>query len=138
MDMVFSYGEELFKFNLYQELIIDENILDEELKSQPQSVAFLGLLSSKLNRYLKDEIIESKKSEAELKIKYKSEGLPGIDRPTKDDMLAKIDTLPKIIKHRRKINKLEEHVADINTCLKSFETRTFMLQTLSANTRSKS
>jgi len=138
MNMIFKYGDELFKFNLYEELVIDENVIGRELKQQPQAVAFLGLLSSKLTRFLKDKQIELKKSEAELKIKFKSRGIDGIDRPTRDDLLAKVDCAPKIIKLKREVIKLEENVQDINTAIKAFETRTFMLQTLSANTRNKS
>ena len=50
MNIKIKYGEEIFKFNLKEELEINEDKINSELKEQPSIYGFLTLLHKKLMR----------------------------------------------------------------------------------------
>lgn len=138
MDIRIKYGNELFKFNLYEELVIDENKLNKELKEQPSYYGFMGLLLVKLQRSKDDAEAEVNKKEAMLFVKYKSELDPNTNRPYSNDLTQSLvmddDEYQKALKI---FNGFKESVGIISMCLKSFEQRSSLLQSLSANRRNE-
>ena len=68
-----QYGKEKIKFNLYEELIVNESRINEELKNQPSYYGFLSLLAVKLKRSMGDKKAELEKIKAELFIEKISE-----------------------------------------------------------------
>ena len=56
-----QYGKEKIKFNLYEELIVNESRINEELKNQPSYYGFLSLLAVKLKRSMGDKKAELEK-----------------------------------------------------------------------------
>ena len=136
MDIKISYGEETFDFNLFKELVIDENKIDSEIKDQPSAYAFLCMLHKKLIRIMKDKEKEAEKKYWALFLTYKSEIDPTTNRPNSNDVAE-----AKATKNREYQDKLQVYYdAELNcniieTCVKSFEQRYSLIQTLSANIR---
>ena len=136
MDISISYGEEKFSFNLFRELVIDENKIDSEIKDQPSAYAFLAMLHKKLIRKLKDKEKEAEKKYWSLFLSYKSETDRDTGRPTSNDVAE-----GKARKHPEYNLKLQAYYDAeldcniIETCVKSFEQRYSLIQTLSANIR---
>ena len=61
MDIRIHYGDEKFKFNLYEELVVNENKINSELKEQPSAYSFNSMLKKKLIRRMKDREKEKEK-----------------------------------------------------------------------------
>lgn len=135
MEISISYGTERFNFNLYQELVVNERNINHELMVQPTSYAFLSLLHKKLYRKQKDMEQELNKIYAKLYIRFKEESQVEVYRVNKDY----IDQ--KVIKHKdyqaalSAYNSAESDCKIIETCVRSFEQRKDLIQTLSANIR---
>lgn len=130
------YGTEIFKFNLYEELIINENKINTELKEQPSYYGFVGMLLIKLQRSKDDIEAELNNTEARLYIKYKTEINSNTNRENPKDLAEAL-----VINHKDyqdtllKFHKLKESVGIIKQCLLAFEQRSNLLQSLSANRR---
>ena len=136
MDIKISYGDESFDFNLFKELIIDENKIDSEIKDQPSAYAFLSMLHKKLIRKLKDKEKEAEKKYWVLFLLHKSQLDETTGKPCSNDVAE-----GKARKNREYQEKLQAYYDAeldcnvIETCVKSFEQRYSLIQTLSANIR---
>lgn len=138
MNIRIKYGDELFKFNLYEELVINENKINNELKQQPSYYGFMGLLLIKLQRSKDDAEAEVNKKEAMLFVKYKTELDPLTNRPYSKDLTEALVIDNDEYQQALKVfNKVKESVGIISMCLKSFEQRSHLLQSLSANRRNE-
>lgn len=136
MNMSIKYGDEHFKFNLFEELAINENVINKELRGQTQSQAFLAILHKKLIRLAADKKIELDKQKARVWLKGKKDQING-RVPTKEDLRAMVDADIKSIKLSQLVVDLEHQCNLLETCVRTFETRAHMLQTVSANTRNR-
>ena len=136
MKVQIRYGDEIFKFNLYQETRIEENSINKELQNQPSSYSFLIMLHKKLIGI--KSIAEALKDRAYAKafIGYK----------TKIDDSTGRATSKEVAKEKAQINKRYTEAEDeylrantncniIEACVRAFEQRKDILQTLSANQR---
>jgi hypothetical protein len=136
MNVNISYGDEDFNFNLNSELVIDENKIDNEIKVQPSAYAFLGMLHKKLIRRSKEAEKIMERKYHELFIKFKSEKDEETHKSLNNDMVK-----AKIIKNVTydtlwdEFIEAEHQAMIIEVCVKSFEQRSNLLQTLSANIR---
>lgn len=136
MNVRIKLGTELFKFNLYEELKVDENIINDEIGSQSTIQAFLGTLFTKLDRIKMDKEREMEKTFAELFVRYKGEVDSVLARYPSDDL-----TKQKVIKTKKYQEaykayiQARENLNIIKTCVESFDQRAFLMQTLSANIR---
>ena len=136
MNIAISYGEELFTFNLNSEVLVDENRINKEIQEQPSAYAFLGMLHKKLIRKAQDKKREMEKAYANMFIKFKKEIDTTTGRPTANDLVKE-----KVISSKRYIDAEEEyydalHESDIiEVCVRAFEQRQALIQTLSANIR---
>jgi hypothetical protein len=136
MDINISYGDEEFAFNLNAELVIDENRINHEAQVQPSSYAFLSMLHKKLIRQSKIAEKKMEKKYSELFIKFKGEKDEGTGR-----QLANETARAKILRHpayevlQDEFIEVEHQAMVIEVCVRSFEQRANLIQTLSANLR---
>jgi hypothetical protein len=136
MNVAIRYGREKFSFNLYEEIVIDENIITEEAKNQPTNYAFLTMLHKKLTRYCKDLELEMKKEYSKQMEKIRSEKDPSTGRPPSKDVCdVKIQASPSYQEKCRELISAEHNAEVIKVCVTSFEQRKDILQTISANLR---
>jgi|LSQX01.2.fsa_nt_gb hypothetical protein len=139
MNIRIKMGPEIFRFNLFEELKVNENFINDEIASQPTIQGFLGTLFVKLDRIKSDKEAEVEKVYAELFVKYKGEVDKEIGRFPSDDMAKQ-----KVLKSERYQKALAAHIEAkenaqlIKNCLETFEQRAFLIQTLSANIRKSS
>jgi hypothetical protein len=136
MEINISYGKEDFSFNLNSELVIDENKINHEAQVQPSSYAFLNMLWKKLIRASKQAEKKMEKKEAELFIKYKGT----IDETTgkknaNETARARVLVNPAYISLQEQFIEAEHQAMVIEVCVKAFEQRSNLIQTLSANLR---
>jgi len=136
MNIDIHYGSENFKFNLNEEIKVDENKINQEIKNQPSSYAFLSMLHVKLIRHAQDKKKEMEKMYAKLYVKYKNQIDPKTNRPT-NDSLAKEKVINSIRFYELvdEYNRIQFEANVIEVCVKSFEQRYSLIQTLSANIR---
>ena len=136
MKISISHGTEEFKFNLFEELQINESIISKEIKDQPNSYAFLAMLQTQLV-YLKDRAkVSEEKIYNRLYDLFKTKINSNTNRPNSDDVAkAKAMKHPKYVKARNKTLSLSKQLGTISNCVKAFEQRSSLIQTLSANKR---
>jgi len=136
MNISIRYGNEKFHFNLFEETKIDENKINYEIKIQPSIYGFLGMLHKKLFRIAKDKKVEMEKIYAKLYVRFKKQIDPETQR-----LYPKETAQYRATKNSEYQNKIKEyHDAEekaniIEICTKSFEQRSNLIQTLSANIR---
>lgn len=136
MNIDITYNGKRYRFNLYEELQVKENKINTELRSHASSYSFLTQLRS----YLIDEYdkLEAAKTRTynQLYKRYKNEKSSLTNRPNSDDLAKSLAESSKIYKeaiHNMLRAKLSKNILD-NAC-KAFESRAFLIQTLSANIR---
>lgn len=136
MSISVSHNGEKFTFNLFEELQINESIISKEIKEQPASYAFLSMLQTKLSEDWALAKINEEKTYNKLYIRYKAKVNKQTGRPNSDD-LAKAYTSrnPIYIKAQENTLKLSKQYGTIANCVRAFEQRSSLIQTLSANKR---
>lgn len=136
MNIRIKLGSELFKFNLFEELKVDENTINDEIASQPTIQAFLGTLQTKLERIKSDKEAEREKIYASLFVSIKNTVEDSTGRYPSDDL-----TKQKVIKSGKyqnivsECNVAKENYNTLRNCVEAFNQRAFLVQTLSANIR---
>lgn len=136
MDVNINFGHEQFTFNLYQEIIISKEKINKEVMDQPTAYSFLLMLSKKLLKSMKDKEKEMEKRFSEVYVSYKRKINPDTQRPYDKDYAYHIANAS--IKHqtaKEAYLKAKEDYETILTCVESFNQRSYLLQTLSANVR---
>ena len=126
---------EHFKFNLFQELIIGEDeFLNDNLKTQPSYYGLLLVLHKKLLTSFEELKTERKRIYGKLFFKAKRETLN--NRPLSDD-LAKcwVEKHKEFIFISRQCIKAKDNADTIYACVKAFEQRKDLMQTLASNRR---
>jgi len=136
MNITIKYGNEKFNFNLFKELQITEERINYELKEQPSSYAFLSLLHKKVLRTYSDKLVEADRVYGRLFSAKKGTTNQNTGRVFNDDQAKqyalKHDDYVEVTKE---VNRLKEEVGILDTCVRSFEQRKDLLQTLSSNLR---
>lgn len=139
MKISLEYGGEKFQFNLFDELQINESIISKEIKNQPNSYAFLSMLQTKLLALVQKAKLNEEKVYSKMYDYFKDKINTKTKRPNSDDVAK-----ARAIKHKRyiiaktKTINLSEQAATITNCVRAFEQRASLLQTLSANKRNES
>jgi len=131
MDISLVINGDKIKFNLFKELVINPNILNRELRDQSISHSFLVIAHKNMVKSLSDHELEVKRYTAKKWTDLKG----GEGRQTKDDLRQRIEADPRYIMMQKKSIKLTYQKDILEACIRSFEQRSSMLQTLSANTR---
>ncbi len=136
MDFVIKHNGEVFKFNLHEELKINENRISSEILAQPSSYGFLTMLHKEFIKELGHAKIEESKAYASSYLKYKKEVNPETQRSNSEEVAKqKAERSILYLKAQRKVVEINYTVNRIEACVRAFETRGSMIQTLSANRR---
>lgn len=136
MDISISYGGDRVKFNLYEELKINEKQINEEIINQPTYYAFLAVLAVKLNKRVNDLEKELNKLYSELFLEFKDELNPQTHKPHNNDTVeALINTDEEYQKMQNTYHKAIEDKQLLEVCVKAYEQRAHLLQSLNANVR---
>lgn len=129
-----KFNSEIIKFNLFKELKINDNILDTELLSQAKYYGFILMLFGKLKTQFELIKNDRKSLGSKLYVKYKKEVVNG--RPINDEVAkSKVLINKEYIQLTKDCIKAKDDVDTIYACMKAFEQRKDLLQTLSSNTR---
>lgn len=139
MQVKLKYNGESFRFNLVDELSISPDKINSELKDQPTYYSFLLLLQSKLIVYKEDCERELSKIYARKYIKFSEKKNPLTGR-NYSDKLAKelaIDS-EEYQSAYKKLLGAKNDLGIIQSCVRGFEQRSSLIQTLSANLRKES
>lgn len=136
MNINIKYGSERIRFNLYEELVVSEDRINSELKEQPASFGFLSLLHKKLSRIKDDCEAEKDKIWGEVYLEAKSQRDENTGRPYANDSAKELaNSSPDVLEAIRRLNKAKEEAEIIGACVRSFEQRSHLVQSLSANLR---
>lgn len=139
MDIKLKYNGETFKFNLYEELSINPEKINHELKEQPSYYSFLLLLQSKLLVLKEDKEREMEKAYAKEYSNLAVKINPQTNRVFSDKLAKELS----IATERYQKANIEYLTAKndygiIQSAVKGFEQRFSLIQTLSANLRRES
>ena len=131
-----TWGKETFKFNLYEELKIDEEQITKEAMEHPNSYAFLNMLLKKLILKVDESKAMMEKTWAKEYARYKQKINPDTQRPYNDDLAkAKADTSPLVKTRRMEYYSYKNDANILEVAVKAFENRGSLIQTISANIR---
>ena len=139
MNVIVKYGDETISFNLFAETIIDENIINREIHEQPSVYGFLGMLHKKLIRVELDLKRQMEKIYASMYIRHKELIDENTNRPTADQLAKEKATVSAKYQNAIKRYHNAKHESEIiEVCVRTFEQRQALIQTLSANIRKTS
>lgn len=130
-----TYNGEKVKFSLPDEVNINAETLNGELKSQPSKYGFLLLVHKGLITNFERAKSERKATFGRLFIKAKNQKING--RPMSDD-LAKysVEASPRYKRATEDCIKAKHDADVIFSCVRAFEERGRLMQTLASNERS--
>lgn len=136
MDIQIRYNSEKFKFNLFDEVKVKESQITSELMEQPTKYGFLTLLHTHLIKLHGDKELSVNRAFAKAYVKYKKEINKDTGRPNSDDVAkAKAEIEPEHVRLQDELLQTKFDMGRINACVRAFEQRKDILQTLSANRR---
>lgn len=129
-------GDQVIRFNLFDELIVNENNLTDESLEQPLMYGYLGMVHQKLTRLRADAQQEVDKMKALAIVRAKGVADPLTHRAkSKEFAEAEAELDEDYQGALTKLAKLKFQTGILYTCLKSFEQRKDLIQTISANVR---
>lgn len=135
MNITVRYEGKKYTFNLYDELKVEDNTLNREVREQSISFAFLLVLLKRLQGRASSLEFEIKKAKAKLWLKHKDNSS---QRMTKEDLKLKVDSNPRVLLKEKNYLKLRSEIDLLEASIKAFEQRSNQIQTLSANIRKTS
>ncbi len=136
MNVTVKYGDETISFNLYSEVRIAEDKIDHEIQTQPSKYGFLLLIHKKLLTQFELAKTRRKKVWAKAYLSAKENKSQSTGRLFNDDMAkAMADSDAKYIELSKLCIQLKDDADTIYSCVKAFEQRASLIQTLSSNLR---
>lgn len=135
-EVFIKYGNETINFNIFKEANINEEDIEREIKSQPSKYAFLFVLHKKL--LTKFETLRQHRQELYGKLYAISKGKvsKSTGRPFSDDLSkAWVEAHPRYTKLTHQCIKAKDEADVLQGCVRAFEQRKDLIQTLSSNTR---
>jgi len=136
MDVSIKFNGKLIEFNLADELRINEEIIDSEIKKQPSHFGFLLMLQAKLKKKFSEALSKKKRVQSDIWIDLKGTTNHSTgSKYQKEDIQAIVETDEDYIKAQKLVNKVSAEVDILEAAVRSFEQRSHLLQTLSANAR---
>ena len=129
-------GAEVLKFNLHNELVISEDKISQEAMEQPSVYGYLSLIQKKLFRRKEDKAAEVEKLKAKAYLRAKGE-IDQYTRRPKSNEYAEYSAIAddEYQDGLKELSLIREQVGVITSCIKSFEQRASLIQTISANYR---
>jgi hypothetical protein len=136
------YGKEKFMFNLMSELRISTEDTQSEVMQQPRAYGFLAMLEKKLNARAEELKLEKDRVWGQRFVHYltsdKTKYFKKMGKyPAQDVARALADQDEEYISIHKQFIKTKEDKETIEVCVKAFDQRANMLQTLSANERTE-
>lgn len=129
-------GNSTFTINIYKELRVDEEVINDEIANHTRVFGYLSMLHNQLVEEVKSKELAADKLKGNLSKDFENQKNPSTSRPfSKDAINNRLLANPKYYKLLKGIIALERKRDDIKTCLKSFEQRKDLIQTISANRR---
>lgn len=131
-----KFGNETINFNIFEEAKINEDDIEREIKSQPSKYAFLFVLHKKL--LTKFETLRQNRQELYGKLYAISKGKVSkhTGRPFSDDLSkAWVESHSKYVKATKDCIAAKDAADILQGCVRAFEQRKDLIQTLSSNTR---
>ena len=136
MDIIIELGQETFRFNLYEELAVTEASIQREIFDQASSYAFVGMLHKKLLKVVADKTLSVDTAWAKSYTWYKGETNDDTGKPYSDDYAKQLANLDKeYLAAVAELNSITEKAGVLGICVKAFEERKDLIQTISANIR---
>ena len=121
-----------------KELRLDERVLNEEMKGQASKYGFCLLLVGKLKTIFEELKVEKDRTYGRLYFKAKEQKSTSTGRYLSDDMAkAWVEKHPQYIKACLACIKAKDNVDTIYSCIKSFEQRKDLAQSISSNLRNE-
>lgn len=127
---------EIVKFNLNKELEIEEAFIDQELNKNVSKYGFIGICLAKVSKQRKLKELEKKRIYAKKFIELKKERIDG-KVPADSYTREKVQIDDDYIEVCKQLITLEESEDVLKHCVKTFENRSFMVQSMSANMRAE-
>ena len=138
MDIDIFINGERIRFNLFRELKITEEKVSLELKNQPSYYGFITMCHKTLLKELMDLQVEEKKIYSLAYITNKNKINPETQRVNSDDVAkSKAEKDINYLKIQRLVISKKYDVNRLENCVRAFEQRAGMMQTLSANIRNE-
>ena len=138
MEVEIIYNGKRHRFNLYDELQIKEAAINTNLKTHASSYAFLTMLLAKMLELKKEVETRRKKTYGHLYMRYKDELKSGNGRPISDDATKiRIEANSRYVEKTKELNSIENTILILQNCVRSFEIKQTLLQSLSANIRNE-
>lgn len=136
MNLTITYDGKVYKFNMFEELSVNEDVINKELKEQASSYFFLTRLHKTVIKQY--ELLEAKKNRtwATLYVRYKSEVNKLTNRPNSDDLVKELVEKNKL--YSKIINEtilIKNQMEILTSAVRSFEQRKDLIQSLAANVR---
>ena len=136
MDIRVLYGDEVIKFNLYEELQISTDIIDHEIKVQPSHAAFISMVAEMINNQTLAQEQKVARTYAKLFKMYKRQEDETTGRANSKELTEQLVQGNKSYKNEvDDLLEMKHQRGRLHTCVKGFEQRGFLIQTLSANKR---
>jgi len=133
-----KYGNEKISFSLLRELRLNPDIINDELERQPSMYGFCMLLHSKLKTQFEQLKLEKKKTYGRLYFKAKERKSNITGRLFSDDLAkAWVEKHPDYIQACLVCIKAKDDADAIYSCIRSFEQRKDVAQSISSNIRSQ-
>lgn len=130
-----KYGKEMVSFNLGTELKIDENKINQHLKTQPVYYGFCLMLHKKLTTKFEETKMERKRVYGRLFLSAKENKVMN-GRPYSDDAAkVYVESHKSYLAATSACIKAKDDADALFTCIRAMEQRAFLLQSLSANNR---
>lgn len=136
MEFDITYAGKRYRFNLNQELQINERRLNSLLKTHASSYSFLTMLSNRIT--YEYELLEKdvERTYNKLYKSYKEQKSNATGRLNSDELCKAKALASKLYKQKvHEMLKMKLQKNNLDKACKSFETRAFLIQTLSANVR---
>lgn len=135
LDIEITYRGERFSFNLFEELKVNTDDVNKEIVNQPSYYGFLLLLHKKLTTEF--EFLKNRRKSLWGKLYLKAKEMKTESNRVYNDEMAKAyaDSHPKYTKLTAKCIQAKDDADVLWSCVKGFEQRGFLIQTLSSNLR---
>lgn len=133
-----QYGDEKITLNLLSELRINPDQINDEIKRQPSKYGFLLLLHKKLLTRFEEIKTERKKVYGKLYMRAKETKQASTGRPMSDDLAkAWVESHKKYVDITMLCIKAKDDADTIFSCVRAFEQKKDLIQSLSSNIRNE-
>lgn len=132
-----NYGGEKVIFSLMKELTVTPDLINDDLVGQAKKYGFCLMLHKKLLTQFEKDKVQLNKVYGELFFRAKSLKHEG-GRPYSDDLAkAWVEKHPRYIKAQLACIKSRDDADTIYSCIKAFEQRKDLIQSISSNLRNE-